>query len=89
MDTLQPIIQASQLLQARKSEEDVAPVCNMCDKLTSPQVSAREDQCRPSLRMSNQSPGQHGFSWACLVLVVEHSTDFGPDWICLSHSDSV
>ena len=39
MDTLQPIIQASQLLQARKTEEDVSRVCDMCDKLTTPQVS--------------------------------------------------
>ncbi|KAF0291664.1 Unconventional myosin-Va [Amphibalanus amphitrite] len=38
MDTLQPIIQASQLLQARKTEEDVARVCDMCDKLTTPQI---------------------------------------------------
>ncbi|XP_037069496.1 LOW QUALITY PROTEIN: unconventional myosin-Vb-like [Pollicipes pollicipes] len=38
MDTLQPIIQASQLLQARKTEEDVSRVCDMCDKLTSPQI---------------------------------------------------
>jgi len=38
MDTLQPIVQASQLLQARKTEEDVSRVCDMCDRLTSPQI---------------------------------------------------
>ncbi|XP_059483420.1 unconventional myosin-Va isoform X2 [Neocloeon triangulifer] len=34
VDTLQPIIQASQLLQARKTENDVVAVCEMCDKLS-------------------------------------------------------
>merc|ERR1712061_25378 len=33
IDTLLPIIQATQLLQARKSEEDVPGICDMCDKL--------------------------------------------------------
>ncbi|XP_049955335.1 unconventional myosin-Va-like [Schistocerca serialis cubense] len=32
--TLQPIIQAAHLLQARKLDEDVQHVCNMCDKLS-------------------------------------------------------
>ncbi|XP_072396790.1 unconventional myosin-Va isoform X1 [Diabrotica undecimpunctata] len=36
--TLQPIIQAAHLLQARKSEEDVASVCEMCSVLTAPQI---------------------------------------------------
>ncbi|XP_065350238.1 unconventional myosin-Va isoform X2 [Cloeon dipterum] len=34
VDTLQPVIQASQLLQARKTENDVVAVCEMCDKLS-------------------------------------------------------
>jgi myosin-5 len=38
-DTLQPIIQAAQLLQARKTDEDVQSVCDMCDKLTMFQVN--------------------------------------------------
>jgi hypothetical protein len=38
-DTLQPIIQAAQLLQARKTDEDVQSVCDMCDKLSMFQVS--------------------------------------------------
>ncbi|XP_049955339.1 unconventional myosin-Va-like [Schistocerca serialis cubense] len=36
--TLQPIIQAAHLLQARKLDEDVQHVCNMCDKLSMLQV---------------------------------------------------
>lgn len=35
---LQPIIQAAQLLQARKSEEDVESICDMCSALTPPQI---------------------------------------------------
>jgi hypothetical protein len=38
-DSLQPIIQAAQLLQARKTDEDVQSVCDMCDKLSMFQVS--------------------------------------------------
>nr|CAD7430254.1 unnamed protein product [Timema monikensis] len=34
LDTLQPIIQAAHLLQARKQTEDVQSVCDMCDKLS-------------------------------------------------------
>ncbi|XP_049824224.1 unconventional myosin-Va isoform X2 [Aethina tumida] len=36
--TLQPIIQAAHLLQARKYEEDVASVCEMCSALTPLQI---------------------------------------------------
>ncbi|KAJ8966303.1 hypothetical protein NQ314_003568 [Rhamnusium bicolor] len=36
--TLQPIIQAAHLLQARKTEEDVASVCEMCSHLTPLQI---------------------------------------------------
>lgn len=36
--TLEPITQASQLLQARKSDADVDSICEMCSKLTTPQV---------------------------------------------------
>lgn len=35
---LDPIIQASQLLQARKTDTDVDSVCEMCSKLTTSQV---------------------------------------------------
>ncbi|XP_060520743.1 unconventional myosin-Va isoform X2 [Cylas formicarius] len=35
---LQPIIQAAQLLQARKTEEDVDKVCEMCSELTPSQI---------------------------------------------------
>lgn len=38
-DTLAPIIQAAQLLQARKTDDDVHSICDMCDKLTVSQVS--------------------------------------------------
>ncbi|XP_052268042.1 unconventional myosin-Va-like [Dreissena polymorpha] len=36
--SLDPIIQASQLLQARKTDSDVDSVCDMCSKLTVPQI---------------------------------------------------
>ena len=38
IDTLQPIIQASQLLQARKSESDIKGLCEMCSRLTIAQI---------------------------------------------------
>merc|ERR1719410_2732303 len=38
IDTLLPIIQATQLLQARKSEDDVIGICDMCDKLRVSQI---------------------------------------------------
>lgn len=37
---LDPIIQASQLLQARKTESDVDSIVEMCSKLTTSQVRA-------------------------------------------------
>ncbi|XP_045101361.1 unconventional myosin-Va-like isoform X4 [Portunus trituberculatus] len=37
-DTLAPIIQAAQLLQARKSDDDVHSICDMCDKLSVSQI---------------------------------------------------
>lgn len=37
-DTLAPIIQAAQILQARKTDADVNSICEMCDKLTVSQV---------------------------------------------------
>ncbi|XP_011065930.1 PREDICTED: unconventional myosin-Va isoform X2 [Acromyrmex echinatior] len=37
-EALHPIIQASQLLQARKTDEDVNSVCEMCHKLTANQI---------------------------------------------------
>jgi len=38
IDTLLPVIQATQLLQARKQEEDVGGICDMCDKLRVSQI---------------------------------------------------
>ena len=35
---LQPIIQASQLLQARKTDNDVNTICDMCNRMTTNQV---------------------------------------------------
>ncbi len=35
---LEPIIQASHLLQARKSDSDVDSICEMCSRLTTSQV---------------------------------------------------
>ena len=40
-DMLLPIIQAAQLLQARKGEEDVESICAMCNRMSSNQVSVR------------------------------------------------
>lgn len=37
-EVLQPIVQAAQLLQARKTDEDVNSVCEMCNKLTANQI---------------------------------------------------
>lgn len=37
-DALSPIIQAAQLLQARKTDDDIDSICEMCNKLTLPQV---------------------------------------------------
>ena len=37
-DSLQPIIEAAQLLQANKSNDDVELLCSMCSMLTSAQV---------------------------------------------------
>merc|ERR1712223_1723769 len=38
IDALSPIVQASQLLQARKSDEDVQKICDMCDELKVSQI---------------------------------------------------
>lgn len=41
LEALEPILQASQLLQvlqARKTDEDVESICEMCSKLTTPQI---------------------------------------------------
>lgn len=35
---LAPIVQAAQLLQARKCDEDVASVCDMCNRMNMAQV---------------------------------------------------
>ncbi|CAF0777038.1 unnamed protein product [Brachionus calyciflorus] len=37
-EMLDPVIQASQLLQARKSETDIQTICDMCPKLTIAQI---------------------------------------------------
>ena len=39
---LDPIIQASQLLQARKTDTDVDSVCDMCSRLSAAQVTSRQ-----------------------------------------------
>ena len=39
LEPLQPIVQASQLLQARKTDADVSSICEMCSKLTTSQVN--------------------------------------------------
>lgn len=43
VNTLLPIIQASQLLQARKTDDDVNTICEMCDKMNANQVSRNMD----------------------------------------------
>ena len=40
LQTLEPIKQAGQLLQARKREGDVKSICDMCSKLTIAQVNS-------------------------------------------------
>jgi myosin-5 len=37
-ETLEPVIQASQLLQARKTDSDIKSICDMCPKLTIAQI---------------------------------------------------
>lgn len=37
-ETLEPVIQASQLLQARKTDSDIGGICDMCAKLTIAQI---------------------------------------------------
>jgi len=44
--SLEPIIQASQLLQARKTEADVDCICDMCSRLTTSQVSVVISVCQ-------------------------------------------
>jgi myosin-5 len=38
IETLEPVIQASQLLQARKTDADIKSICDMCSKLTIAQI---------------------------------------------------
>nr|XP_018910252.1 PREDICTED: unconventional myosin-Va isoform X1 [Bemisia tabaci] len=38
LDTLLPIVQAAQLLQARKTKDDVESICEMCSKMTPNQI---------------------------------------------------
>lgn len=37
-DSLQPIIEASQLLQANKTDDDIEMLCSMCSRLTTAQI---------------------------------------------------
>ena len=50
-------MQATQLLQARKSEEDVPGICEMCDKLRVSQVSADPD-CDEMIHITHWPPFQ-------------------------------
>jgi len=38
LEVIEPIIEATQLLQARKTDADVASICDMCAHLSTPQV---------------------------------------------------
>lgn len=38
MDTLNPMIEAAHLLQARKTDEDVDSICEMCANLSAQQI---------------------------------------------------
>ena len=38
LETLEPIVQASHLLQARKTDSDIKSICEMCSKLTIAQI---------------------------------------------------
>jgi myosin-5 len=38
LDVMEPIIEATQLLQARKTDDDVSSICDMCSHLTTPQI---------------------------------------------------
>jgi len=38
LDVMQPIIEATQLLQARKTDADVNSICDMCGHLSTSQV---------------------------------------------------
>ena len=59
---LEPIVQASQLLQARKTEADVESVCDMCSKLTIPQVCRIKPQGYKTVFMLNST--EHEISTA-------------------------
>ena len=48
-------MQASQLLQARKTEADVESVCDMCSKLTIPQVRRIKPQGYKTVFMLNST----------------------------------
>ena len=56
IDTLQPIIQAAQLLQARKSDEDVENVCNMCSRLSAAQIIKILNLYTPADEMEDRIP---------------------------------
>ena len=42
LNEMEPLIEATQLLQARKTDADVDSICDMCSQLSTPQV------CYPS-----------------------------------------
>lgn len=56
IETLQPIIQAAQLLQARKSDEDVLNVCSMCSHLTAAQIIKILNLYTPADEMEERIP---------------------------------
>jgi len=41
LDVFEPMIEATQLLQARKTDADVASICDMCAHLSTSQVRCR------------------------------------------------
>ena len=55
-DSLQPIIEAAQLLQARKNDDDVENVCSMCSRLTSAQIVKLLNMYTPSDELEDSIP---------------------------------
>jgi len=41
LDVMEPIVEATQLLQARKTDADVDSICDMCAHLSTSQASSR------------------------------------------------
>ena len=55
-DSLQPIIEAAQLLQARKTDDDVENVCSICSRLTSAQIVKLLSMYTPSDELEDSIP---------------------------------